>query len=192
MRISFFRIHVVFVIILGANLQSLSQDHGNYFLSNSNTQVSDFVVSQLDTSIVDIDKRINADNDFTLDIFLGIGAAPLNSNIGIGYFFTPKIVGFTRFTAAGWLDYFNYSVSIGAKFIQRFGSTMVYSFEYGTLIDGNTHKHNGYMLKGGLGYMFQYNTGFHLGANININFIGESHSKVVWVPELEIIIGVSL
>jgi len=192
MHISFFRIQAVFVIILVANLQSIAQDHGNYFFSNSNNQVTDFVLTQFDTSIVDIEKKVNVDNDYTLDIFLGIGAAPLNSNIGIGYFFTPKIVGYTRFTAAGWMDYFNYSLSIGAKFIQRIGSTMVYSFEYGTLIDGNTHKHNGHMLKGGLGYMFQYTAGFHLGANININLIGESQSKVVWVPELEIVIGVSI
>lgn len=56
MHISVFIIQAVFVIILVANLQSLSQDHGNYFFSNSNTQVSDFVLTQIDISIVDIDK----------------------------------------------------------------------------------------------------------------------------------------
>lgn len=192
MHISFLKIQAVFIIILIVNLQLIAQDHGSYFFSNSNTQISDFVLSQLDTSIVDINKKINADNDFTLDIFFGIGAAPLNSNIGIGYFFTSKIVGFARFTGAIWPDYFNYSISIGAKYIKQTGSSMVYSFEYGTLFDGNTREYNGHMIKGGLGYMFQYTSGFHLGANININLIGERHSKVVLVPELEIVIGVSL
>ncbi len=189
MRISFFRIQAVFVIILVANLQLFSQDHWNSFFSNSNNQVSDFVLTQFDTSIVDIDKKANGDNDFILDIFFGIGAAPINASFGIGYFITPHVIGYSRIAALVTPNFYNLSTNIGAKFINGSGNGVLYSAEIGALFDGNHHKYNGILLKGALGYMFLFKKSY-LNINMHLNFLAPNDRTNEIVPELELVLGI--
>ncbi|VAX20330.1 hypothetical protein MNBD_IGNAVI01-1582 [hydrothermal vent metagenome] len=189
MRVRFFRIHTVFLIILVINLQLLSQNYTNYLLSISNYKVSDFVLKQIDTSSVDIDKKITADNDFTLDIFLGIGAAPLNASFGIGYFFTPKIIGYSRIAALVTPNFYNFSTNIGAKYINSSGNSMLYSAEIGALFDGNHHYYNGILVKGALGYMFLFKKSY-FNINVHLNFLAPIDRTNVFIPELELVMGI--
>lgn len=139
----------------------------------------------------------------TIDLFGGIGVLPFNINFGFGYFITGNIVGYTRVSAlAVPIGFFDYSTNIGAKLIQKHGNSYVYSFEFGILYDATKDNHisnisfnnyHGIILKSGIGYKFQYESGLYIGTNFYLNLVLPNYgAKTGVLPELEVLLGIQL
>lgn len=154
--------------------------------------VSDTAVVTADNNEEVVSTKPNNDKP-TIGILLGVGAAPPNANIGFGYFFSHQLLAYTKFVALTSFDSYNYGINLGVNIMHNRGNSFLWIFEFGTLIEGNEKTYNGHTIKGGLGYKFQmFSEKVHVGINLSLFLLAESHEKAVLVPELELVLGVTI
>ncbi len=175
-----FIISILLLIILMSSKLALCQDNGGTAISDS-----------LQNGKNELKKTNKNSKDYKkIDVFLGGEFPPFKLYAGTGYFITPKIETFIKFSKLAWPFAFDdYSINIGMKSIGEEKNTLVYTYELGLLFSTYEHNYDGLYLDVGLGYLFRFDFGFHIESNFKANYWLQKGEKARLYPSLDLAIG---